>query len=156
MKINITKEQYKELISMLAIANGIVGILGDVLPETDYKKRSDVMGKIENYFLQYAADYGYEGMAQEYDSEDVLDDEFYENEILPIMKDYDDFTTRDNLSSELAWRDFRREHTPKELDEMAEKNSGYFGVEMYDYEKKYWDEFDENGYERLEIKGDTI
>lgn len=152
MKINITKQQYKELISMLAIANGIVGILGDVLPETEYKKRSNRMTDLENYFLQYAGDYGHEGLAQKYDREDILDDEFYENEILPIISDYDDYVTHDNLANDLAWRDFRRDHTQEELDKMAQENGGYFGVALHDYEKKYWDEFEENGFERLEIK----
>jgi hypothetical protein len=152
MKINITKKQYKELISMLAIANGIVGVLGDTLPETNYKKRSKKMKDLENYFLQYAADYGYDGLAQEYDSEDILDDEFYENEILPIIMDYENYSAQDKLANELAWRDFRREHSKEELDAMAEKNGGYFGVEMHDYEEKYWDEFNKNGFNRLEIK----
>lgn len=141
---------------MLAIANGIVGVLGDALPETDYKKRSKSMDDLENYFLQYAADFGHEGLAQEYDGNDILDDEFYENEIYPIINDYEEFATHDTLSNELAWRDFRRDHTEAELEKMAEKNGGYFGVALYDYEKKYWDEFDEHGYDRLEIeeKGD--
>jgi hypothetical protein len=35
---------------------------------------------------------------------------------------------------------------------MAKENHGYFGVALYDYEKKYWDEFEKNGFERLEVK----
>lgn len=152
MKINITKEQYKELISMLAIANGIVGVLSDVLPGTEYKKRSNNMTDLENYFLQYATDYGHKGLTQKYDKDDILDDEFYENEIMPIISDYEDYATHDNLANDLAWRDFRRDHTEEELDKMVEKNGGYFGANLYDYEKKYWNEFDKNGFERLEIK----
>lgn len=152
MKINITKQQYKELISMLAIANGIVGILGDVMPETDYKKRSQKMDDLENYFLQYAADFEHERLAQKYDREHVLDDEFYENKIMPIISDFEDYAVQDNLANDLAWRDFRRDHSKEELDKMAKENGGYFGVALYDYEKKYWDEFEENGFNRLEIK----
>lgn len=151
MKINITKEQYKELITMLAIANGIVGVLGDEFPQADYKKRSSKMEDLESYFLQYAADYGHKGLAQKYDSDDILDDEFYENEIFPIIEDYEYYAVHDKLSNELAWRDFRKKHTKKELDKMAKENAGYFGVEIYEFEKKYWDEFNEHGYDRLEI-----
>jgi len=143
MKIDITKEQYKQLIPMLAIASGVTGILGDVLPETDYKKRSLKMEKLEQYFLQFADDFG---------CGEFLDEEFYENRILPIMSDFEDYSVHDGLSSDLAWRDFRNEHTKKEMDKMAKENGGYFGVALYDYEKKYWDEFDEHGYDRLEIK----
>jgi len=153
MKINITKEQYKELIDMLAIANGIVSVLGDVMPETDYKKRSDKMDDIENHFLQFADDFGIVKLTQnnEYEGKITLDDEYYENKILPIITDYEEFATQDTLSHELAWRDFRKEHSEKEMKEMKKENGGYFGVNLYAYEKKYWDEFEENGYDGLEI-----
>ena len=35
---------------------------------------------------------------------------------------------------------------------MSRKNDGYLGVPLYDFEKKYYDEFNENEYERLFIK----
>ncbi len=154
MKINITKEQYKELVKAVAIADGIVGVLGDMMPEVDYKKQSEKIRNLENYFLQYASDYGCGELAQynEYEKGIILDDEFYENKILPIINDYEEYTTHDSLANELAWRDFRKDHSEAEIKEMAKKNSGYFGVELYDYEKKYWDEFEENKFERLEVK----
>jgi hypothetical protein len=58
----------------------------------------------------------------------------------------------DGIANELAWRDFRRDHTEAELKKMSKENHDYFGVELYDYEKKYWDEFEKYGYKRLEIK----
>lgn len=154
MKINITKDQYKELITMVAIANGIIGVLGDVMSEADYKKRSEKMKDLEDYFLQFADDFGCSELTQENECEGktILDDEFYENKILPIITDYEEYAVHDTLSNELAWRDFRKEHSEKEMREMAKENGGYFGVALYDYEKKYWDEFDKNGFERLEVK----
>jgi len=153
MKINITKEQYKELIKMISIANGIIGLLGDVMPETDYKKRSKKMTSIENYFLQFANDFGCREFVQENKNEKkiILDDGFYENNILPIMIDYEEYTVHDTLSNKLAWRDFRKKYSEKEIKEMSKENSGYFGVEIYGYEKKYWNEFDKNGFARLKI-----
>ena len=154
MNIDITQDQYKELIAMVALANGIVGMLGDVMPEADYKKRSEKMKDLEDYFLQFAADFDCSELAQENEDEGkaILDDEFYENTILPMITDYEEFAAYDTLSNELAWRDFKKDHSEKEIGGIAEKNGGYFGVELYDYEKKYWDEFEEHGYERLEIK----
>lgn len=56
------------------------------------------------------------------------------------------------LANELAWRDFKRKHSNEEITEMSKENGGYFGVPLYDYEKKYWDEFEKRGFERLEIR----
>lgn len=151
MKINITKKQYEELIKAVAIADGVLGILGDVTTEKNYKKQSEEMDDLENYFLQYADDFGCGEFAQMDGQAVILDDEFYENKIMPIIDDYEDYASYDNLANKLAWRDFRRDHTEEEIEEMAKKNGGFFGVELYDYEKKYWDEFDENEFERLEI-----
>ncbi|EKE21706.1 MAG: hypothetical protein ACD_7C00153G0009 [uncultured bacterium] len=142
MKIDFTKEQYRNLMTMISIADGVVGILGDVIPEKDYKKLSGKMEELETYLLGYASDF---------DCNEFLDEDFYEDKILPIVSDFEEYSTHDNLSNDLAWRDFRREHTQEELDNMAKENGGYFGVALYDYEKKYWDEFEKNGYDRLEI-----
>lgn len=152
MKINITKKQYKELITMISIANGIVGVLGDVIPKTDYKKRSEKMTDIENYFLQFANNFNYSKVTQEDNNEKkiILNDNFYENKILPIITDYENYAVHEILSNKLAWRDFKKKYSKKEIVEMSKKNGGYFGVEIYDYEKKYWDEFNENGFEKLE------
>ena len=136
MKINITKEQYKDLIVMTGIANTVLGILGDSLPDTDYKKHSDKIGKLEEYFLQYADDFGCAEFTQEYEGVNILDDEMYEKHIMPIMEDYDEQELFDGLANELAWRDFRRDHTRAQMNEMEKENGGYFGVALYTYEKK--------------------
>ena len=68
------------------------------------------------------------------------------------MDDYDECELLNGLANKLAWRDFRRDYSETEREEMAEKNGGYFGVPLYAYEKKYWDEFEKYEYDRLEIK----
>lgn len=152
MKINITKEQYRELITMSGITNTIFGLLGDALPDTDYKERSKKSDEFESYLLQFAGEFDYEESANDDDGEIVMDEEFCENDIIPILDEFEDFVLQDKLSNILAWRDFDREHTKAEKEKMAEKNGGYFGVALYEYEKKYWDEFEEHGFERLEVK----
>lgn len=152
MKINITKEQYKNLIKGIAIANSVMGILGDAVSEEEYKSQSDDLEELENYLLQYADDFGCREFVQ-YDGECViLDDEFYEDKIMSIMGDYEEYIAYDFFANELAWRDFKRDYSEEEIKKMAEKNGDYFGVELYDYEKKYWDEFEENGVERVDVK----
>ena len=151
MKINLTKEQYRNLITMSAIGNSVLGILGDALPDTDYKKRSNTMEELESYLLQFAHDFDCEDLVQEHEGKHILDDEQYEKVFLTIMEDYDEHELFDGLAKKLAWRDFEREHSEAEREEMAKKNSGYFGVALYDYEKKYWDEFEKHEYDRLEV-----
>jgi hypothetical protein len=154
MKINFTKKQYKDLIIMCGISNSVLGILGDTLPSTDYKEKSNKMTELEEYLLQYARNFECGEFADNYRGKVGFDDEAYEKHIMPIMEDYGDGELISLLSSKLAWRDFRKDHSEKEIEAMSEKNNGYFGVELFDYEKKYWDEFEKHGVTRLEIKSD--
>lgn len=151
MKINLTKEQYKQLIEMVTLSNGIVGVLGDMVSGEKYKKRSDKMDAMEKYLLQFAPDFGCDDLTQKHNGEVVLDGDYYENKILPTICDHEDFALHDGLANKLAWRDFRRDHTPEEIDAMSEAHHGYLGVELYDYEERYWDEFDKHEFDRLEV-----
>lgn len=151
MKIELSKVQYRNLIITNAIGNAIFGILGDFLPDTEYKKQSDLMDKLENHLLSYAKEFGCDDLVYNFEGQEVLDDEYYEEKIQPILTDFEETSMYDNLASELAKRDFKRNHTRREIGRMAKENDGYFGVEMYDYEKRYWNEFDKYGYGRLEV-----
>jgi len=151
MTIELTKDQYKKLIALVALGTGVLGIIGDAQPD-DYKKKSGEMDEVESYLLKYAADFGCKNLASPFRGKPSLNDEFYGKKIQPTLDDFEDFVTSDGIANELAWRDFRKDHTEAEIKKMAKENHNYFGVELYDYEKKYWDEFEKNGYERLEIK----
>ena len=152
MKINITKEQYENLIIMNGIASSVLGILGDSMPDMNYKKRADKMEKVEEYFLQYAEDFGCEEFTEDHDGKKIFKEEMYEKHIMTIIDDYDQLELFNGLANKLAWRDFRKDHSEKEIGMMREENGNYFGPELYDYEKRYWDEFKKYEYERLDIK----
>ena len=66
MKIELSKEQFINLLKMSHIANSVLGILGVVLPETDYKKKSDEMESLEDYFLSYARDFGCDNLVEDF------------------------------------------------------------------------------------------
>jgi len=151
MKIELTNKQYRDLITMSGIATGVFGILGDSLDGADYKKRSKKMDGVEEHLLSYAKKFDCEDLIENFEGKDLLNEEFYEEKISPILTDYEQFALYDGLAHELASRDFKRDHTAAEIKKMSKENGGYFGVEMYDYEKKYWDEFDKYDYDRLEI-----
>ncbi|MBI5412117.1 hypothetical protein HZA43_02980 [Candidatus Peregrinibacteria bacterium] len=72
MKINITKEQYKNLIIMSGLTSHVFGILGDALPEADYKKQSQKMDELEEYFLQYADDFGYGEWIEKFEGKNMM------------------------------------------------------------------------------------
>ena len=152
MKINITKEQYENLIIMNGIASSVLGILGDSMPDTNYKKRADEMEKVEEYFLQYAEDFGCEEFTEDHDGKKIFEEEMHEKHIMTIIDDYDQLELFNGLANKLAWRDFQRDHSKKEIEKMSKKDRNYFDSEIHSYEKKYWDEFKKYEYERLEIK----
>lgn len=148
-KFEFTKEQYEDLLIMSGIANSVLGILGDALPDTDYKKRSDRMERLEENLLGFADDFDCAAWTQKYEGRNIFNDEMYEKQVTPIMNDYNEHERFDGLANELAWRDFHLDHTEAQMREMEKKNGDYFGVALYDYEKKYWDEFEQYGFDRL-------
>jgi hypothetical protein len=152
MQIDITPEQYKNLILMSGIATSVFGFLGDANPDTEYKAQSLEMDELEKYLLQFADEFDCGEYTQDLDGEKVLDDELYEEIIMPILEDYEENELMSSLANKLAWRDFYADHSKSEIDAMAEQNGGYFGVQLYEYEKKYWDEFEKNDFDRLVIK----
>lgn len=153
MKIDLTKDQYRDLIVMSGISNFVLGILGESLPDTGYKKRSDAMEKLEEYLLEHAKDFDSMDLVQNVDGQNVLSESAYETDIVAVMDDYDENEFFEELASRLAKRDFRDDHTVEEIQKMAKKNDGYFGVELEEYEERYYEEFEEHGVDRLKVDG---
>jgi len=151
MKIELTKEQYKELVFMSGIANYVCGILGDSLPD-GYKKRSRKMHELQEFILQHADEFDYKEFLEKSGGKNEFTDDWFNKKMSPIMSDYDDCQMDNALSKALAWRDFEKDHSKQEIKEMEKKNGGYFGVALYAYEKRYWNEFEKHGFERLEVK----
>lgn len=152
MNLELNKAQYRQLINLTAIASGILGLLDDVSPKkSGYKKQSGAADKLESHLLKSAKAYDCGDLLEEDEIEPSLSDHFYAEKILPIIFDYEEWTLYENLATHLAKRDFRNTYSPAELKEMAKENNGYFGVELYDFKQKYWKEFDEYRYDRLEI-----
>lgn len=153
MKIEITKEQYENLIKMNSLANAVLETLDDFSGDEKYEKILEENKKLEDYFLNYAKDFNCEKLVEVGEEDEIyLKEEIFENEIMSILSAYDECSLVDFLASNLAWRDFRKKYSQKQIDEMAKKNGGYFGVALSEYEKKYWDEFEKNNFDRLEIK----
>ncbi len=154
MNIEFTKEQYKNLIVLVEIAGWPLGILSDAYEDDNnkYEEKNDMAEELQNHLLKYAEDFSCKNLVEEFNGKRYLKEEVTDKEIYPVIEDYVDFEMQDGLANELAKRDFRKEHTEEEIKKIAKENGGYFGAVLHDYEKKYWDEFEKNGYERLEIR----
>ncbi|PIZ45199.1 hypothetical protein COY32_05465 [candidate division WWE3 bacterium CG_4_10_14_0_2_um_filter_41_14] len=151
MKIDLTQEQFRQLIELSSIGSSVFGILGYSIEKNDYKKRSVEMEELETHLLQYANDFDCSDLTDKDGEEIYVKEAYYEETILPTLDDYDDLILHDNLANKLAKRDFVNTHTPDEIEKIANEHNGYLGVQLYDYEKKYWDEFENHDFERLKI-----
>jgi len=151
MQIELSKEQYRNLLEMSHIANSVLGILGDVLPEeTNFKKKSDEMTELEDYFISYAKDFGCEDMTEEFHEKTLLKEDVYEK-IQEIMDEYDDYIFWNELEVRMGKRDFERTITEEDKKYIKE-NKGWLPERIHEIYDKYAEEFENHGIDCLEIK----
>lgn len=138
MKIELNKKQYRELIELMFLGNWVAnasrtGAEGDEMLE-HYEE-------IFDYILSHA---------KSFEADDVVIQEgkrFYttmdfDECIMPLVEDYDDYTFWEQLSLKLAERDLLRELGPISFKEEHRER-------MYDIEEKYEIEFEKNGLKNL-------
>ena len=142
MQIELTNEQYRQLLELVSLGNGVLGTVGDLSQDQVYEAKSMEGEDMQSYLLSFAG---------EFDSEDLLKEEMYQEHILPIMMDYEDLVTYDNLSTQLAWRDINREMSEEELNEMVEKYEDQLEEKISAYEDEYRQEFARFGLTHLEV-----
>jgi hypothetical protein len=141
MKLELTNNQYRDLIELLFlgdwIANGTrTGAKGD--------ERLEKYVVIQDYILS---------QAKHFQAEDVViakGNNFYttmdfEESLMPIVEEYDDYTFWEQISLKLAERDVFREIGPVRQLKEEHRNR------MYDIEHQYGIEFEKNGLKNLEI-----
>ena len=149
MKINITKKQYIDLITMSRLANNIMGILGDHIDDKPYKEQSDRLEELETYFLTFAKDFQCDDMVEEWRGEMIMSETASEK-LEAIMDDYDEFNFWDSLTTEMGKRDFMRSITSDDRKYMAE-HDGLLPDRIGDIYETYHKEFEDHGIDRLEI-----
>jgi len=152
MEINLTKEQYLNLLTMNYVADSVLGVLGDILPEeTNYKKKSDEIEKLGDYLLSYAQDFGCEDMIEGFHGKTLLKDEIYEKMQKEIMDEYDDYIFWNELEVRMGKRDFERTITEEDKKYIKE-NKGWLPERIHELYDKYREEFEKYGIDRLEIR----
>ncbi|MEK9175656.1 MAG: hypothetical protein AAB795_03660 [Patescibacteria group bacterium] len=150
MKININKTQYENIVKALEISSFVYGNLSDFVDEK-YKKDVNTLENVQKDLLEHAKEFHFNKNTENFEGKIILREEYYEK-LLDDLFLYDDHQLFENLANKLGWRDFKRKFTKEEIEKMSEKYNGYLGVPIYDFEKKYYDEFNKHEYDRLEVK----
>jgi hypothetical protein len=145
MKIELTKEQYKELLILVSLGSYIRGAYADKHGE----KYND--SEMTAYLLKYAKDFGLEKLVENFKGTLIETDEFGE-EIDEIIEEYDEDEFWHRLITLLGQRDFYREADKEELEKIRKSEFGSLPKRIQNYYAKYEKEFEKYGVDRLEIK----
>jgi hypothetical protein len=150
MKIELTKEQYKNLLEVSHIANSVLGLLGDVLPGKEYKKKVDEMDNLENYFISFARDFGCDNLVEDFKGKTLMKEEIYE-ELSEILDEYDDYIFWNELEVRMGKRDFEKTETDDDK-KYNKESKGWYPRRIDAVYAKYAQEFENYGIDRLEIR----
>jgi hypothetical protein len=109
MNIELTKEQFANILRAVYIANDIIGLISDMVSE-DYKKQYGEMDELREYLLKCAEKNGFKEFIDYYKEHIIPSDKLYE-EMDKIKEDYEDFIFWDELEYRLALRDLEQKLT---------------------------------------------
>ncbi len=147
MKIDITKEEYRNLIDMLYIADWV---MASYKSETD--PEIDKYQQLRNKFYALAEKMGMKNLI-EFDAElnNYYETAEFEDESAchQIIDEYDNEAFWDRLIEEMTMRDL---HAEVDVRKVKEKDSDVYFNRYATIEKKYIKEFEKNGLENLTIK----
>ncbi len=149
MKIELTKEQYWDLMRATYMADWMANAICEADMEMD-----EGIKAVRNHIFSFAKEAGFEkfvgyderiGYHATYDMDD-------EPTTRALIKRYDERAMWDELMDALAERDFERATTPALRAVMSHEER----VErVWELEAKWSEEFEEYGVERLEVKADN-
>ncbi|MBI5913111.1 hypothetical protein HY839_01575 [Candidatus Azambacteria bacterium] len=145
MKIEPTKEQYKELLLLVLLGSWVRGGVADMRGE--YSKEMD---ELEEYLLGEAKNFDLDDLVEHFEGHIVPSDKL-SKEYEEIMEEYNDDEFWIQLSRRLGQRDFERTISEEEERHMKD-NNGWFPERVHELYKEYDKEFEKHGIDRLEIK----
>jgi hypothetical protein len=146
LNIEFTNEQFREL-----LLNVEVGIqIREYVYEQRNDERWESMRELEEYFLKHAHKFGCDDMVEEIDGETVLNDENTEELIDDVIEEYGSREFWEDLITQLGQRDFARSLTEEQIQAMQD-NPEKLHKQGEKFFRKYEEEFEKHGVERLEI-----
>ena len=148
MEIELTKEQYENLIKLVYLGNWMINAIRSGNEGDERIKKYD---EIEQHIFSFAKDAGLKKYI-EFDKKFnrfFPTREFEENtDVEQYREEYDDYIFWEELIDRLARRDFIREYGEDTIKKMSIKER----IEKeYPFEEKYGEEFGKNGLQNLEI-----
>lgn len=146
MKLELTKEQYRDLLISVVIGTYIRGAV-DEQNGKDFRK----VEEIEKYLLSVAKDFDSEDLTQNFEGHLMISDNLIEEYHENYIEEYEEDFFWHELTTRLGQRDFA-ENATKEEKELVKKNNGWLGEVIDKYYEKYEDEFENRGVERLRIE----
>jgi len=149
MNVELTKEQFANILRAVYIANDIIGLISDMVSE-DYKKQYGEMDELREYLLRCAEKNGFNEFIDYYKEHIIPSDNLCE-EMDKIKEDYEDFIFWDELERQLAIRDMNKSLSKKEKEDISKDFSLYL-KKLDEFTQKYSKEFQKYGITRLEIK----
>lgn len=146
MKIEFTKQQYRDLLLSVIIGTYIREAV-DELHERDIRRAGD----LESYLMSLAKNFDSEDMVENFEKSfwvpsDKVIKEYHEH----YIEEYDEDTFWHNLTTNLGQRDFYKNKTEEEK-RKVEENEGWLPGVIDKYYKRYEEEFERYGIERLKI-----
>lgn len=145
MKLELTKEQYRNLLIAVVIGTYVRSAVDDSNGK-DFRKAEE----IEDYLLAVAKDFESEDLTQNFEGHLMISDDLIEEYHENYIEEYEQDFFWHELTTRLGQRDFA-ENSTKEERELVDKNSGWLGVVIDKYYEKYEEEFETRGIERLKI-----
>jgi hypothetical protein len=141
MKIELTKQQYRSLIELLFLGDWLVNATRT--GEED-DKRISKYEEVQQLIYSYGKDF---------EADDFLIEKYgqlfttmeFEEPLMPLVDEYDDYTFWEQLSLRLAERDLQRENGP--VRKLKEEQM----LRKYELEEMYQEEFEENGLRNLVV-----
>jgi hypothetical protein len=146
MKIELAKEQYKDLIISVVIGNYI----REAVDEQNGKDFRTVSA-VQDYLLSLAKDFDAEDMIQNFEGHIMISDNVIEEYHDKYIEEFEEESFWSTLTRLLGQRDYEKYATKAERDEVASRD-GWFGDVIDKYYEKYENEFETRGIERLVIE----
>ena len=145
MKIELTNEQFRELLIDVAI--------GVWIRESVYEDRGEEfmhISELEDYLVGFADKFGASDMVEDSEGKPMLNEDTTSHLIEDVIDEWKDTEFWDELVMQLGQRDFFRTLTKKQMRDMEAKGEG-FPESIRKFYEKYAYEFEKHGIGRLEI-----
>ena len=148
LKLDLTQEQLESLTTLIALGTWMLSHQAeddDVVNESEI----DALDELGQKIFTAAAESGFSiPFSEDDETGDLLPTPEFSEELVEYIEAYNQETFWEGLVASLVGRDVQKKYSPAQMKAMNEDEWRRIYEE---YEKKYENEFEENGLERLDI-----